>query len=429
MKIDRRKFMGQAAMGAAAFSIVPRHVMGGSGFTAANDRINLGYIGLGKQSYTLLNSIGSLKETAVVAASDVFGAKLDKFVVEADKVNKKKKLDVKVDSYKYYRELLERKDIDAVVIATPDHWHAQIVVDAAKAGKDIYCEKPLALTIEEGRSMVIATRKYKRIFQTGNMQRSWRDFRHAVELVRNGYIGEVKEINVSVGEPVKQCDLPTEEVPPTLDWNEWVGPSLYRGYNHILAPKMGDTNWAWWRGYRNFGGGLITDWGAHMFDIAQWALDMDKSGPVELNPPEVPAITGLSMKYANGVVVNHKMWGDSNAVQIIGTEGKVEVSRDFIRTFPDKKLARKDLKDGDKRVYYSDNHYQDWVDAMKNRTLPVSDVETGHRTSSVCNLVNIAYELQRPLKWDPYREKFVDDAYADKMLSRAYRGKWDFNDF
>jgi predicted dehydrogenase len=304
-----------------------------------------------------------------------------------------------------------------------------MVVDAAKAGKDIYCEKPLALTIAEGRSMVIATRKYKRIFQTGNMQRSWRDFRHAVELVRNGYIGDVKEINVSVGEPVKQCDLPTEEVPPTLDWNEWVGPSLYRGYNHILAPKIGDTSWAWWRGYRNFGGGLITDWGAHMFDIAQWALDMDKSGPVELNPPDKPAKTGLSMKYANGVVVNHKMWGDSNAVQIIGTEGKVEVSREFIRTFPDKKLAKKDLKDGDKRVYFSDNHYQDWVDAMKKRILPISDVETGHRTSSVCNLVNIAYELQRPLKWDPYREKFVDDEYADKMLSRAYRGKWDYNDF
>ncbi len=429
MKIDRRKFIGQAAMGAAAFSIVPRNVLGGNGFTAANDRINLGYIGLGKQSYTLLDSIGKIKETVVLAASDVFGAKLDKFVEAANQNNKKKNLNVKVESYKYYRELLERSDIDAVVIASPDHWHAQMVVDAAKAGKDIYCEKPLALTIAEGRSMVIATRKYKRIFQTGNMQRSWRDFRHAVELVRNGYIGEVKEINVSVGEPVKQCDLPTEEVPPTLDWNEWVGPSLYRGYNHILAPKMGDSSWGWWRGYRNFGGGLITDWGAHMFDIAQWALDMDKSGPVEFNPPEEPAITGLSMKYANGVVVNHKMWGDSNAVQIIGTDGKVEVSRGFIRTFPDKKLAKKDLKDGDKRVYFSDNHYQDWIDALKNRTLPVSDVETGHRTSSVCNLVNIAYELQRPLKWDPYRERFIDDDYADMMVSRAYRGKWDFNDF
>ncbi len=430
MKIDRRKFMGQAAMGAAAFTIVPRHVMGGKGFTAANDRLTLGYIGVGKQSYTLLNNIaGGVKETVVLAASDVYGAKLDKFVGAANQVNKKKDLNTQVKGYKYYRELLDRDDIDAVVIASPDHWHAQMVVDAAKAGKDIYCEKPLALTIAEGRAMVIATRKYKRVFQTGNMQRSWRDFRHAVELVRNGYIGEVKEINVSVGEPVKQCDLPTEEVPPTLDWNEWVGPSLYRGYNHILAPVIGDNNWAWWRGYRNFGGGLITDWGAHMFDIAQWALSMDESGPVELNPPDKPAKTGLSYKYANGVVVNHKMWGESNAVQIIGTEGRVEVSRDFIRTYPDKKLAKADLKPTDKRVYHSENHYQDWVDAIKKRTRPVSDVETGHRTSTVCNLINIAYELQRPLKWDPYYEKFIDDDYANRMVSRSFRGKWDYLDF
>lgn len=393
---------------------------------AANDRVNLGHIGLGKQSYTLLHSIGKCKETLVVAASDVFGGKLDLFLKAANKENSKK-VKHSVKGYKYYRELLDRKDIDAVVIASPDHWHAQMVVDAAKAGKDIYCEKPLALTIEEGRAMVNATRKYKRVFQTGNMQRSWHDFRQAVELVMNGYIGDIKEINVSVGEPVKQCDLPTEEVPESLDWNEWVGPSLYRGYNKILAPPVGDTRWAWWRGYRNFGGGLITDWGAHMFDIAQWALGMDESGPVEFNPPAVPAKTGLSMKYANGVVVNHKQWGESNAVQFIGSEGKVEVSREFLRTTPGS-LATMKIKDSDKRVYFSDNHYQDWVDAMKTRTRPVSDVETGHRTSSVCNCINISYELQRPLKWNPEKELF-DDVYANRMVSRPIRGKWDYKNY
>ena len=173
------------------------------------------------------------------------------------------------------------------LLPPPDHWHAQVAVDAAKAGKDIYCEKPMASTIAEGRAMVNATRKYDRVFQTGNMQRSWRDFRHAVELVRNGYIGQITEINVNVGEPVKQCDLPSMEPPQELDWNEWVGPSLYRGWNPTLAPLFGDDKWAWWRGYRDFGGGLITDWGAHMFDIAQWGLDMDKSGPVQFLPPSV----------------------------------------------------------------------------------------------------------------------------------------------
>jgi len=432
MKINRRKFIGKAAAGAAAVTIIPRHVMGGNGFIAANDKINLGFIGVGKQVYTLLRNIGACEGTAVLAASDVFGKKLDLFINAADKNNAEKGLGVKVEGYRYYRELLERKDIDAVVIASPDHWHAQMAVDAAKAGKDIYCEKPMALTVAEGRAMVNATRKYDRVFQTGNMQRSWRGFRHAVELARNGHIGEITEINVSVGEPVKQCSLPVQPVPETLDWNEWVGPSLYRGYHEDLAPLDTNGPWAWWRGYRNFGGGYITDWGTHMFDIAQWALDMDESGPSQFLPPAEPADTGLSMRYANGVVVNHKEWGgigDHNAVQIIGTEGRIEVSRSYLRTFPDENLATAELKSSDKRVYYSDNHYQDWIDAVRKRTKPISDVETGHRTASVCNVTNIAYELQRPLLWDPEEEKFIGDDWGNMMLSRPFRGKWDFMDF
>jgi len=432
-KMNRRNFIGKAAVGAAAVTVIPRHVMGGKGFTAANDRFQLGYIGTGKQIYTLLNSIGAVEETVVLAASDVYKKKMDNFIDAANQNNAKKNINAKVDGYHYYRELLERDDIDAVVIATPDHWHAQMVVDAAKAGKDIYCEKPLALSVAEGRAMVNATRKYDRVFQTGNMQRSWRDFRHAVELARNGYIGDIVEINVSVGEPVKQCDLPTQPIPEGLDWNEWVGPSLYRGYHEDLAPTSTNGPWAWWRGYRNFGGGLITDWGAHMFDIAQWALDMDNSGPVNFLPPvgENPE-TGLTMIYENGVRVNHKQWGtedDYNAVQMVGTEGRIEVSRNFLRTFPDKSLAKAELKPGDKRVYYSDNHYQDWVDAMKKRTKPVSDVETGHRTASVCNVTNIAYELGRPLVWNPKSEKFHNDDYANLMVGRPYRGTWDYTDY
>jgi predicted dehydrogenase len=277
--------------------------------------------------------------------------------------------------------------------------------------------------------MVRAVRKYERVFQTGNMQRSWHDFRHAVELVRNGYIGDIKEINIHVGEPVKQCSLPEMTPPPELDWNEWVGPSLYRGWHPDLAPKIGDDRWAWWRGYRDFGGGQVTDWGAHMFDIAQWALDMDNSGPVQFLPPSGPAVLGLQMKYENGVMVSHIDWGEHNAVQFIGAEGRIEVSREFLRTFPNKELAKAELKTSDKRVYISTNHYQDWVDAMKKRTRPVSDVETGHRTASMCNIANIAYELQRPLQWNPVKEEFVNDAYANMMLTRAYRGKWDFNNF
>ncbi|AHF16295.1 Gfo/Idh/MocA family protein [Niabella soli] len=425
--MKRRKFIGQSAMGALAFTIVPRSVLGGRGYVAPSDRINLGYIGNGKQSYGLVNSINGPKETLVLAACDVHSKKLDHFIELAKKANEKK-VATEVKGYKHYRELLERKDIDAVVIATPDHWHAQVAIDAAKAGKDIYCEKPLSLTIAEGRAMVNATRKYKRVFQTGSMQRSSYNFRQAAELVSNGYIGKISEINVSVGEPVKQCDLPTQPTPDYIDWDLWIGPSFYRGYNAILAPELEAKEWAWWRGYAGFGGGYITDWGAHMFDIVQWALGMDQSGPVKFIPPPQPgAKEGLSFVYANGIRVNHKNWGQGNAIQFIGDKGKIEVSRGFLRTTPEN-LAQLKFKTGDKRLYFSDNHYQDWVNAIKKRSKPICDVEVGHRTATVCNAVNIAYQLQRELKWDPAKEAF-DNEYANMMRSRPYRGPWDFTKF
>ena len=428
--MNRRDFIGKSALGAGAVTLIPRHVMGGTGFLTPGDRINLGFIGTGKQSLGLMRSITGCPETMVLAACDVDQKKLARFKDLAEKVNAEKLQGGKqpVDTYENYRELLERKDIDAVVIVTPDHWHAMIAIDAAKAGKDIFCEKPMALTVAEGRAMVLAARKYNRVFQTGNMQRSWRDFRHASEMVYNGYIGEVNEINVSVGDPVMACELPAEPVPDYLNWDLWVGPSMFRNYNPILSPPIENTNWPMWRLYRDFGGGGITDWGAHMFDIGQWALGMDKSGPVEFIPPENRAKRGMQMKYANGTVMNHVRWGEGNAVQFLGSEGKIEVSRSFYRS-DIAGLTEMELKESDKQLYRSDNHYQDWVDAIKNRTRPVSDVETGHRTASICNIVNIAYDLERPLKWAPSHEKFIDDDDANRMLTRPFRGKWDFNDF
>jgi predicted dehydrogenase len=430
-KHSRRQFVSSSALALAGISIIPRHVMGGNGYVAANDQINVGFIGTGKQGRILSNFFANnCADVVPVAACDVDTQKLDLFNTVVEKAQKSKNnRTVKLTNYGQYREMLESPEIDAVVIATPDHWHAQIAVDAAKAGKDIYCEKPMALTVAEGRAMVNATRKYWRVFQTGNMQRSWRNFRHAVELVRNKYIGEIKEVNIHVGPPVVQCNLPSEETPSNLNWDMWVGPSMYRDFSAELSPPVERDIYPNWRNYRDFGGGMITDWGAHMFDIAQWALDMDESGPVEYNPPKERATHGLQMKYDNGVVVTHKDWGEHNAVQFIGTEGKIEVSRSFLRTFPDKSLAMNDLKETDERVYFSDNHYRDWVQAVRNRSKPISDVETGHRTASMCNIANIAYELQRPLKFDPKSEKFVGDPYADMLLSRPYRGQWDFSDF
>ena len=179
-----------------------------------------------------------------------------------------------------------RLDVDAVVIATPDHWHASMAVKAAAAGKDIYCEKPLSLKVKEGRAMVNATRKYNRVFQTGSMQRSWPEFRQAVELIRNGYIGEIKSVKVNVGPPPVACNLPAEPVPAGLDWDKWLGPNEPVAFNSELAPPLTKDVFPNWRGFREFGGGMVTDWGAHMFDIVHWALGMDDTGPIEVIAPD-----------------------------------------------------------------------------------------------------------------------------------------------
>lgn len=424
---DRRTFIKQAA-GLATFYIVPRHVLG-RGFLAPSDQISLGFIGLGRQANGLRGQF--LKnEARVMAACDVDTTKVTAF---SEAVNKHyaEKADKSAykgcQTYDDFRKLLQNKDIDGVVIATPDHWHSAIAIAAAKAGKDIYCEKPLSLTIQEGRDMVKATRKYKRVFQTGNMQRSWPEFRQAVELVRNGYIGQIKTINVNVGGPPRDFDLAAETIPAGLNWDAWLGPNtIERPYNNVLNPSLTDTFWGKWRDIRDFGGGGMTDWGAHMFDIAQWGLDMDNSGPTELIPGKDGK--GLVYRYANGVEMHHAPIEGSQFCQFIGSEGEIKVGRKNLVTTPaplkDKLIAESEKHSSGRTVYFSDNHYKDFLDAIRSRKNPISDVEVGHRTASVCTLGNIAYQLGRPLRWNPDKEQFVNDADANKLLSRPIRTKW-----
>jgi predicted dehydrogenase len=454
--MNRRDFLKRAA-GAAAVAgvpyVVPSSVLGGQGRAAPSERIVIGFIACGKQSQHLMRCF-LLPSTQVVAACDVDQLKLErsaKNIVEKYYADKQDGAYRGCARYHDFRELLARPDIDAVVISTPDHWHAITTIEACRAGKDVYCEKPLTQTIAEAQAMVRTIRQYGRVFQTGSMQRSSREFRFACELVRNGYIGEIKHVTVNVGGPPQDKLLKAEPVPDYLDWDMWVGPAMWRPYNNDLAPHISFDGFPNWRDYSYYGGGGMTDWGAHHFDIAQWGLGMDESGPVEICPPDGKDYKVLTYKYANGITMTrdgqvrgpegnglpfagdaYSQWLERvktnrgrnvNGVLFEGTTGKVEVNRGYLKTWPD---ALKDQVIGPNQVhlYDSKSHYADWLDAIRKRSDPICKIEIGASSVTVCHLGNIAYVLKRPLKWDPKRQVFLGDEEANRMLSRPMRSPW-----
>jgi predicted dehydrogenase len=441
MHTSRRSFLKQAAASAvAAPFILSSDVWAGK--AKPSSRVTMGFIGMGKQSRGLLGSFLG-HETRVLAVCDVDTTRRD---------DAKKRVDARYghkagssggcDAYSDFRKIITRDDIDAVCIATPDHWHAPIMLAALRAKKDVYCEKPLTHNIHEAVEVIRAVDANKRVLQTGSMQRSMKEFRVACELVRNGAIGKLQRVECSFGDPGRPCDLGEEKMEPGLDWNMWVGPAPMRPYNSTLSPRGMHNHFPHWRNYREFGGGMVTDWGAHHLDIAQWGLGTDDSGPVEILPPaKAKDKRGAKLVYANGVVVEHK---NGFGVHFYGTEGEVQVNRGrFAFKRGDKTIASNAaggrrislgaelkkaedafLKDAKIKLYVSSNHISDFMACVRSRKKPITSEQVGGRSAICCHLMNQAYYNFQKIKWDPAKFAFLGGTGDPKWLTRDYRKPW-----
>ena len=415
---SRRRFLKQsAAIGAwtAAPMFIPSRVFG------ANDQILTGHIGLGGQGRGNLRALSN----HAVALCDVDKKHLESANADAKKRGRECEL------FTDYRRLLDRKDIDAVVITTPDHWHAMPTIHACQAGKDVYCEKPLSLTVTEGRAMVTAARENKRIVQTGSQQRSAENFRYACELVRNGRIGKLKRVHVGIAnanhpylknKPVEDSDPPAE-----LDYDAWLGPARWRPYNRLHVHYN-------FRFYWDYSGGQMTNWGAHHIDIAHWGMGMDDSGPLEIEGTatfnaqqlhDVSEKCRIEYRYPNDVlmVVGQGQPDITMGTTFIGEKGTIHVNRGVLKSDPGE-IIKQPIGDDEIQLYSSKNHHQNFLDCIKSRELPICDVEIGHRSATACHLGNIAIRLGQKVRWDAEKETVLDNEEAAAMLQRPYREPW-----
>jgi predicted dehydrogenase len=464
--IDRRTLIKQGAAAFAGTLIIPK-----VGLLAASERINLGIIGVGAKGRGDMRRFLENRQCQVVAVSDVDEWRLTDARKQVDVANaswQKSGTFKGCAAYKDFRELLARPDIDAVYIATGDRWHAVMSVMAAKAGKDVYCEKPVSLTIHEGRVISDTIRRHNRVFQGGQQQRSIGDFQSAVRLIQDGRIGTLKTIYCYWVGTSNVVNLPAQPTPPTLDWEMWVGPAPYHPFNsrfHPLGMPGGTVPWDF---NRDFAGGSITSNGVHHLDIAQWAIGADHTGPVEVIPP-TPERRLIDYKYANGVLVQSFPGGQLNPkfqeipegfdpatrmgqwqILFVGDRGWLMPGRDTpFKAYPaalmDEYMVSKlgsaykpappvrDAVTGAtpptalaEEMYQARgyNHHDNWLAAIRLRTDSLSNVESATRSANVAHVANIATWLGRPVKWDPIKEAFIGDDAANKLRQRPMRAPW-----
>jgi len=413
-QINRRAFLCKSAAVAASVigfpHVVESSALGRAGSVAPSNRIALGFIGTGGRGRFNMRAFLAEADVQVVAVCDVDASHREKARNEVGLPAE--------GAYNDFRDLVHRGDIDAVVISTPDHWHVPAAAAAVRAGKDVFCEKPLTLTIGEGRVLCDLVAKYGRVFQTGSQQRSDGGFQLACELVRTGRIGEMKMIKVGLPGSRSIEPQPVMPVPEGFDYDTWLGPAPWKPYTKARCHGR-------FRHIFDYSGGKFIDWGAHHLDIVQMALGMDGSGPVEVAgrgefPKEGIYDTAvkydLRLVYPNGVAVNVSTM-HRGGIHFEGTEGWVFVNRGVLEAHP-KSL----LKEG--RLVSYDSHIRNFLNCLKLRKDPIAPAEVGHRSSTVCHLGNIAMLLGRRLRWDPQKERFVDDPAADRMTTRTMRSPW-----
>jgi predicted dehydrogenase len=424
--ITRRGFLRKAAgVGAGAVTfpyLVSSSALGKAGGVAASRRIVMGCIGVGGMGTGDMQAFLSKPEVQVVAVCDVDKDHRDKAKDIVD--GKYKTQDCK--TYLDFRDLIARKDIDALSIAVPDHWHSIPAIMGAAAGKDIHAQKPLARTIREGRAICEAVKRYDIIWQTGSQQRSSENFHRACELVRNGRIGKVMRAEVGLPTGSASDNKPVQPVPKSVDWNFWLGPAPKVPYRGVLH-----WNWRWMMDYS---GGQLTDWAGHHIDIAHWGLGLDRTGPVEIEGRgvypgdgiyDVPMEYKFTCKYANGVVMtvaNNKQipqgakWYGEGGKWIYVKRGKLEANPPSV--------LKEVIGPNEIHLYKSRDHKQNFLDCVKSRKETIAPAEIGHRSISVGLLGEIAMLTERKLRWDPEKEVFADDEQANRMLWRPMRSPW-----
>lgn len=451
-KVSRRKFIQTSAKATAISTfllsgfptIVPASVFGKN---APSNRINVGAIGTGRISrFHDMPGVWKYDTAKIVAVCDLDSKRAEdgKTLVNKYYSEKTGKPYDGVEVYLDYRELLANKDIDAVIISTPDHWHALNAIHAVEAGKDVYLQKPASLTIEEGRALSNAVHKSGRILQIGSQQRSSPQFRYAAELVRNGRIGQLKKVLIGLpGDPAGE-EEPEMPIPKNLNYDMWLGPTPYVYYTEKRVHPQADYDRPGWLRCEQFGAGMITGWGSHHVDSAHWGMDTEYTGPIEVwGSAEFPksglwdvhGIFQTEALYENGVhmIINNEM---TNGIRYEGTDGWIfvtrgnyqatasdPVSKDEVKPLDasDPKILKSVIGPDEIHLYESNDHHGNWLESVRTRKQPITPVEIAHRSCSACLIHHIAMKLDRKLYWDPIKERFKNDDEANGMLSRSQR--------